>query len=264
MSIHSTAIIDKSAEIDSSVEIGPYVVIGKDCVIGKNTIIHSHTVIGNYTTIGSDCNIFSSAAVGTEPQDRKYSGEKSFTVIGNGNIIREYVTINRAEGEGNQTIIGDQNMLMAYSHVAHNCKVGNLNVLANSGTLAGHVEVGNNITIGGLSAVHQFVHLGDFAMIGGLTKIIKDIPPYMLVDGNPAQVRGTNKVGLERNGFTSEERLEIKRIYKILYRRNYSSQNALKALQELKENSFTRYVIEFIERSKRGLTRSSGKNKSDA
>jgi UDP-N-acetylglucosamine acyltransferase len=203
--IHITASIHPDAEVDPTVEVGPFSIIGKDVKIGKNTKIDSHVVIEGYTEIGEDNRIFPGAVIGCEPQDLKYKGAKSLTKIGNGNTIREYVTINRATGEDEVTIIGDNNLLMAYVHVAHNCAIENQVTIANAVNMAGHVRIESRAVIGGVCGIHQFVHIGELAMIAGFSRIVHDVPPYMLVEGTPSRVRILNRLGLKRAGITSEE-----------------------------------------------------------
>lgn len=254
--IHQTALIHPNAQIGDNVEIGPYAVIGENVTIKEGTKIYPHVVIDGWTTIGKDCSIFPGASIGSPPQDLKFKDEKSYVIIGDGTTIRECATVNRPVGEGETTRLGNEVFMMAYAHVAHNCIVGDHVIMANAATLAGHVEVGNRVVIGGLAGVHQFVHIGDLVMIGGLTKITQDIPPYLLVDGNPAEVHGINRIGLMRNGFSEESRKEIKKIYKLLYRSNLNMTQALLELKEMKPTSAVEKFLDFLgERSRRGITR---------
>lgn len=261
--IHPTAIIDPKAELHPSVEIGPYVVIGADVKIGANTTVGANVVISGPIEIGCDNQIFPGAALGLAPQDLKYKGGKSFVKIGDRNIIREYVTINRATGEGEETIIGNDNLLMAYVHIAHNCILGNGIVIANSVALAGHVEVESKAVIGGMLGIHQFVKVGRMAMLGGMSRIDRDVPPYMLVEGNPSHVRSLNLVALKRNNFHPEDISLMKKAYKILYRSNLTINQALKELQPLCPNEHISHLTQFIQSSvnnkhRRGLI--NGKN----
>lgn len=254
MKIHHTAVVHPKAQIGENVEIGPYAVIGENVVIGEGTKISPHVVIDGWTTIGKECKIFPGASLGAEPQDLKFKDEKSYTIVGDYTTIRECVTINRAVGEGEVTKVGSHVLLMAYSHVAHNCIVGDQVIMANAATLAGHVEVGNRAVVGGLAGVHQFVHIGELVMIGGLTKVTQDIPPYLLVDGNPAEVHGINLVGLRRNGFSQQHRQDIKKIFKTIYRSNLNLTQAIEVLKEMEQTEQVRQYLTFFEgRSGRGL-----------
>ncbi|NCQ40385.1 MAG: acyl-ACP--UDP-N-acetylglucosamine O-acyltransferase, partial [Cyanobacteria bacterium] len=231
--IHPTAIIDKKAELDPSVEIAPNVVIGADVKIGANTVIGANVVINGPIEIGCNNQIFPGAALGLPPQDLKYKGGKSSVKIGHGNTIREYVTVNRATGEEEETVIGNDNLLMAYVHVAHNCLLGDGIVIANSVALAGHVEIESKAVIGGMLGIHQFVKVGKMAMLGGMSRIDRDVPPYMLVEGNPSHVRSLNLVALKRNNFDTEEIALLKKAYKILYKSGLTINQALESLEPL-------------------------------
>ncbi|MCK4486418.1 MAG: acyl-ACP--UDP-N-acetylglucosamine O-acyltransferase, partial [Desulfobacterales bacterium] len=218
--IHPTAIVDPGAEIDSNVQIGPFSVIAGDVKIDAGTIIGPHVTIDQYTTIGADCKIFQHAAIGAVPQDLKFGGEKSVVKIGRGTTVREFVTIHRGtEAGGGITEIGEENFLMAYTHIAHDCFTGQKVIFANAATLAGHIRVGDCATLGAFVAVHQFVRIGDYAFIGGMTGVTKDIPPYVLASGTPrARLHGLNAVGLKRHGFSTETMHALKRTYRILFR----------------------------------------------
>lgn len=241
--IHQTAVIHPDAQIGENVEIGPFVVVGEKVVIGEGTKIAPHVVLDGDTTIGKDCVFFSGASIGAAPQDLKYKGEKSYVQIGDRTVVRECVTINRAVGEGEITQVGDDVLLMAYSHIGHNCMVGNGSIIANAVPLAGHVVLGNKVVVGGLAGIHQFVHIGDHVMIGGMARITQDVPPYLLVAGNPSVVHGLNLVGLKRHNFSSEARQEIKKIFKLIYR---SKLNLTQAIEELKQMEQTQYVQKYI------------------
>jgi len=252
--IHQTAVVHPAADIGDGVEIGPYAIVGENVVIGEGTKIYPHAVIDGWTTIGKNCKIFSGASIGAEPQDLKFKDEKSYVIIGDNTTIRECATVNRAVGEGEVTKVGSNVLMMAYAHAAHNCLVGDHVILANAATLAGHVEVGDRAVIGGLAGVHQFVHIGELVMVGGLTKITQDIPPYLLVDGNPAEVHGLNVIGLRRNNFSHACRQEIKKIFKIIYRSNLNLQQAIEELKQLEQSKHVQHYLNFLEqRSGRGL-----------
>ena len=209
--IHETAIIHPSAILGKNVTVGPYAVIDEDTVIGDGCIIGAHVTIHKYTTIGKNNRFFPGCSIGAVPQDLKFVGEKTTTIIGDGGTFRECVTVNRACGEGNETRIGNNILMMAYTHVAHNCTVGNNVIMSNVATLAGHVIVEDRAVIGGLSAVHQFCKIGRNVMVGGMARVSQDIPPFMIVAGDPAFVSGLNSVGLSRAGMPAEHRSELKR-----------------------------------------------------
>ncbi len=247
--IHPTAIIDPKAQLDSTVEVAPYAVIGADVKIGANTTIGAHVLISGHTEIGCDNHIFPGSVIGLAPQDLKYKGAKSFVKIGDRNTIREYVTINLATGEGEETIIGNDNLLMAYVHVAHNCILGDRVVIANSVALAGHVEVESKAVIGGMLGVHQFVKIGTMAMLGGMSRIDRDVPPYMLVEGNPSHVRSLNLVAFRRNKFSTEELSLMKKAYKTLYRSGKTIVQALDELAPLTDNQHINHLHKFMSAS---------------
>ena len=257
MNIHSTAIISPDAQLEEGVEIGPYVVIGSDVKIGKNTIIGPHTVIDNFTHIGEECHIFQFCSIGAPPQDLKFGGEKTRVVIGNFNTIREFVTIHRAtSADIGVTVIGDHNLLMAYVHVAHNCKLGNRIVMANAATLAGHVLVEDYAIIGGLTGIHQFSYIGAHCIIGGVSAVAKDVPPYTMASGNHAKLFGLNLVGLRRRNFSEKTIKAIKDAYRIIFRSHLLLEAALKKAQDEVENyPEVLHFIQFIKESKRGVCR---------
>jgi len=254
--IDSRALVSPSAQIDENVRIGPYAVIGDNAKIGSSSTIDSFAQILGHTEVGKSCHIFSYAMVGNIPQDLKYKGDKSFLVIGDNNRIREFVTINPGTAEGTKTIIGDSNLFMAYSHIAHDCIIGNNNVLANSATLAGHVEVEDNVVVGGLAAIHQFCRVGRFAIIGGCSKVVRDIPTYSMCDGHPAIVKGLNLIGLRRAKFSSSTVGILKKAFKILFFENQSLDKAKDIIsKELPSSKELDYLIEFVSLSKRGISK---------
>jgi UDP-N-acetylglucosamine acyltransferase len=255
--IHETAIVHPGAVIGRNVSIGPYAVIGENVEIGDNCVIGPHVVIDGWTTIGDGNRFYHGGSIGCEPQDLKFKGEKSFLVIGDNNIFRENVTISRGtEGGGLETRIGNYNLFMAYSHIAHDCQVGNHVILGNCSALAGHVVVEDRAIISGLTGVHQFTKVGKMAMIGACSKIVKDIPPFILVDGNPAKVSGINIVGLRRNGIDSEVRDEIKKAYKILYRSSLTITRAIEQMEhELQGGQEIDHFIRFLRNAERGILR---------
>ncbi|MCK4257804.1 MAG: acyl-ACP--UDP-N-acetylglucosamine O-acyltransferase [Halanaerobiales bacterium] len=255
--IHETAIIHPGAKLAKDVEIGPYTIIGPNVEIGPNTKIGPHVVIDGWTKIGCNNSIYPGASIGLEPQDKKYHGEKSYLFIGDNNTIREYVTINLGtEGGGGETRIGNDNLIMAYCHIAHDCQLSNHIVMSNAANLAGHVIVEDSAVIAGLTAIHQFVRIGKMAMVGAHTKVVKDVPPYVIVDGHPAKVAGINVVGMRRKGVTPEVRQEVKRAYKILYRTNLNISQAIEKMdQELKTSPYIEHFLSFLRNATRGIVR---------
>ncbi|UCG13752.1 MAG: acyl-ACP--UDP-N-acetylglucosamine O-acyltransferase [Deltaproteobacteria bacterium] len=255
--IHSTAIIHPKAELAANVSVGPYAVIAEEVRIGSGCLIHSHAHIAPFTTIGDRCEIYPYASIGTAPQDLKFDGRRTETIIGNGNVIREFVTINRGSvGGGEATLIGDNNLLMAYCHIAHDCVIGNHVIVANAATLAGHVIIQDYATLGGLTAVHQFVRIGAYAFIGGKTGVVKDIPPFLLVSGHRAKPYGLNTIGLKRKNFPESVLKALKKCYRIVFRSDTPLQQALEeAERQLGEVEEVRIILDFIRGSQRGITR---------
>jgi len=254
MSIHSSAVIEDGAQIGDGVEIGAYSVIGANVKIGDGTRVHPHVVIDGVTTIGQKCEFFPFACIGTQTQDLKFSGGETSVKIGDRTTLREYVTVNSGTNGGEQTIVGSDCHILAYCHVAHACRVGNGVIMSNGATLAGDVIVEDQAIIGGLSGIHQFTRIGRLCMVGGMTKITKDCPSFMIVDGNPARVRGVNVIGLERKQVDSASRDSIKKAYRLLYRDGLSTQQAIdeikKSIEPCDELS---QLIAFVESSKRGI-----------
>lgn len=256
--IHPTAIIDPSAEIAEGVTIGPYSVIGANVSIGKGCVLKSHVVIEGYTKIGENNTFFPFSAIGQVTQDLKYDGEPTALEIGDHNTFRENTTIHRGTSEETPTRIGSHNLFLAYSHVAHDCIVGNHCILSNNGTLAGHVVMEDYGIVSGLSAVHQFCRIGEHSLVGGCAKIVQDIPPYMIVDGNPATVRGMNLIGLQRRGFSEESRQNLKKAYKkILLNKKNNLAEAIESFEdsEAAQDPCVKHLIEFIRDSERGIIR---------
>ncbi|MBP6897000.1 MAG: acyl-ACP--UDP-N-acetylglucosamine O-acyltransferase [Pseudacidovorax sp.] len=232
--IHPTAIVDPGAELDASVNVGPYAVIGPKVRIGAGTSVGPHCVIEGRTTIGRDNRIFQFASLGAIPQDKKYAGEDTALEIGDRNTIREFCTFNLGvPGAGGITRVGHDNWIMAYSHIAHDCRVGDHTTLSNNTTLAGHVELGDWVTVGGLVGIHQFVKVGAHAMVGFATAVSQDVPPFMLVDGNPMAVRGFNIVGLKRRDFSAARLAAIKQMHRLLYRQGRTLDDARAAIDAL-------------------------------
>ena len=251
--IDPTAHISPTAIIAEDAEIGPNVIVGDRSVIGSGTRIMANAVIGPWTTIGSGNVIHYGAIVGHEPQDIGYSGEESYTVIGNGNIIREYATIHRGNRPGTTTIIGDDNFFLIQSHVAHNCELGNNIILAGGALLAGHVSVADRAFISGNCVVHQFCRIGRLAMMRGLSRTSRDVPPFCISDDTHT-VKSLNLIGLRRNGFDAKRVRALKNAYLILFRGGLNMQNALEQVEtEVEMTEDVRELIEFIRSSKRGV-----------
>ncbi|HOE17351.1 MAG TPA: acyl-ACP--UDP-N-acetylglucosamine O-acyltransferase [Syntrophorhabdaceae bacterium] len=254
--IHPTAIIHKNAGIDDDVDIGPYCIIEEKVAIRKGTKLLGHVAIQGNTTIGGGCTISPFASIGGPPQDLSYKGEDTTLRIGNNNIIKEYVTINKGSVHGGgTTVVGNNNFIMAYSHIAHDCKVGSNIIMANCATLAGHVEVADFVTFAGLCAVHQFCRIGKYAFISGITGVPKDVPPFMIAAGSRAELYGLNVVGLERRGFTKEDISQLKKAYRILFRSSLPLTTSLKVIQEELKGEHIDELIHFIQASKRGICR---------
>lgn len=228
--------------------------IGSNVSIGENTVISDHVVIRDNVTIGDNCKVYPYAVIGEDPQDFSFSKEKSFVEIGDGNIIREFVTIHRAVGEGEKTIIGDNNMLMVYSHVAHNCKLANNIVMANNVQIGGHSVIEDYANIGGTVAIHQNCHVGKRAMVSGMSATSKDLPPYFMYMGTPAVAVGINRIGLQRAEVPQEAINELFKAFKVVYKSGLSIQNAVAKLEaELKQYNEIKELVEFIKSSKRGI-----------
>jgi UDP-N-acetylglucosamine acyltransferase len=259
MAIHSTAIVDKSAEVGNDVTIGPYCVIGPSVQIGANTILESHVHILRWTTIGERCHFHSQSVIGGDPQDLKYRGETTHLKIGDDNTFREFVTLNRGTGGGGgTTIIGSHNLIMAYSHVAHDSHLGSNIIMDNAATLAGHVTVQDNSTIGAFSAVHQFCRVGEHAFIGGFSVITRDALPYIKTVGarNDAKIYGVNTIGLQRKGISEKSIEELKLAYRILFRSQMNTSDALKRAREsVWSAAEVETLLSFIETSERGFIR---------
>lgn len=251
--IHPTAVIHPGAELHPTVQVGPYAVVGDQVKVGPETVLGAHVVLEGPAEIGAKNQIFSGAVIGSEPQDLKYNGAASWVKIGDGNRIREYVTINRATGGGEATLIGNNNLLMAYVHVAHNCVIEDSVVISNALAMAGHVHIESRAVIGGASGIHQFVHIGRLAMVGGMSRIDRDVPPYMLVEGNPARVRSLNLVGLKRSGIAEANQGQVfqtlKKAFRLLYRSGLPLNQALEQLDLLADDEYFQHLRRFLQMS---------------
>jgi UDP-N-acetylglucosamine acyltransferase len=256
MSIHSTAIIHFGAQIGAGCEIGPYCVVGDHVVLGANCKLHSHVVIDGHTRLGAGNQIYPFASIGLKTQDLKWKCGITRTEIGDNNTFREYVSIHSATSDGDATIVGSRNNILAYCHVAHDCRLGDDIIMSNVATLAGHVTVGDRAVIGGLAAIHQFCRIGKFAMIGGCSKVVQDIPPFMIGDGNPAETRTVNKVGMERHGIGEAAQAAMKSAYKILFREGLNIPNACAKIEaELPPLPEIQHLVEFVKTSERGISK---------
>jgi UDP-N-acetylglucosamine acyltransferase len=257
MNVHPTAIIDPEAEIGADVTIGPYCVIGPAVALGEGCWLQNQVTLCGPSKIGTRNRFYAYCSVGQQSQDLKYLGEPTHLEIGNENVFREFVTVSRATGKGNLTRIGNHGNFLAYSHIAHDCEVGDRVIFSNNATLGGHVIVEEHAVLGGLTAVHQFCRIGKHAITGGCTKIVQDVPPFMIVDGNPAEVRGVNLVGLERRGFSPDAIRALKEAYRILYRAKLNTKQALEELGRngLAETPEVNDLMKFIETSQRGIVR---------
>ena len=254
--IHSTAIIEDGAQIGDECKIGPYCVIGPNVTLGSGCNLHSHVVINGRTEIGEGNEFYPFCSIGLKTQDLKWKAEGSGTEIGSNNTFREYVTVHSATGDGDVTVIGSHNNLLAYTHVAHDCRLGDHIIMSNVGTLAGHVIVEDRAIIGGLAAVHQFCRIGTMSIIGGCSKVVQDVPPYMMADGNPASTRALNKEGLKRNNITDETQSALKQAYKILFRENLTMAVAAeKVRSEVADSPQLDHLLSFVESSERGIAK---------
>ena len=257
MEIHPTAIVHPNAVIAPGVKIGPYSLIGENVRIGKDTLIGSHVNVEGWTEIGERCRLFPFVSIGGPPQATRYKGDPTRVIIGNDNVIREFVTVHRGtvEGEG-KTVLGHSNFIMAYSHIAHDCKVGNQVIMANASTLAGHIEVEDFAIVGGLVAIHQYVRVGCYAIIGGASAVPKDVPPYMCASGNRARLFGLNTVGLKRHGFSEPTLSALKKAYRILFRAHLTLSKSVERVEaEVPDLPEIRHLLAFLKGSKRGICR---------
>jgi UDP-N-acetylglucosamine acyltransferase len=253
--IHPSAVIHPEAVIGNNVSIGPYSVIGAGVKIGSDSTLGSHVVVEGPTTIGRNCNLFSFASIGQIPQDLKFHGENSELIIGDNNVLREFVTFHRGTaGGGAKTIVGNDNFFMAYTHVAHDCRIGNKIIMANAATLAGHVTVEDHSIIGAFSGIHQYCRIGKYGFVGGYSVITRDVLPFSKTVGNRAHCYGMNSIGLRRKGFSSEKIDAIHHAFRLLLQSKLNTSQALEAIQ--KEHPTVEeiiYLVEFIRSSSRGI-----------
>lgn len=252
--IHPTAIVDPGADLGEDVEIGPYALVGPKVTLGARTVVAPRAIVERNARIGADCRIGSGSIVGGDPQDLKYKGEETWVEIGEGTVVREYVTVNRGTDESLRTTVGKQCLLMAYVHVAHDCHIGDEVILANVVQLAGHITIGDCATISGMTPVHQFVKIGPYAFIGGMSRVTKDVPPFVKAAGSPMKLYGLNTVGLERRGFTRETMRELKKAYALFFSSDLNVSQALeRARAELAPLPEVETLIRFVEESERGV-----------
>jgi UDP-N-acetylglucosamine acyltransferase len=252
--IHPTAVIHAGARIGAGCQIGPYCVIGEHVSMGEDCRLHSHVVVDGHTKLGRGNEIFPFASIGLKTQDLKWRGGVTRTEIGDNNTFREYVTINSATSDGESTVVGSNNHLLAYCHIAHNVHLGSHVIMSNVATLAGHVMVEDYVVIGGLAAIHQFCRIGKMAIVGGCSKVVQDVPPFMLADGNPAATRTINKVGLERRGVSEEAQNALRQAYKILFREKLATPNALERIEaDLPPLPELQHLVQFIRSTVRGI-----------
>jgi len=253
--IHPTAIIESGATLGDDVTVGAYAYVGARTVIGDGTVVHHHGNVEGRTTIGRHCEIFPFACVGTKTHDLKYKGGEPGLLIGDRNVFREYVSVHGATNDAEVTRIGNDNVLLAYSHIAHDCVVGDFLVMSAQTALAGHVVVEDHVNIGWSTGVHQFCRIGSHAMLGAMSKIVQDVPPYVIADGNPAVARSINKVGLERNGFTVGQLEAVKQLFRIVFRAGHNRTQALEKLREhpLGATPEFKHFLSFAASSERGF-----------
>src|SRR6187397_970558 len=256
VTIHPTAIVDPAAQLGPGTVVGPYSIIAAGVSLGENCWLQHHVTLSGPLTAGRGNKFYAYCSIGQQTQDLKYRGEPTYLEIGDDNCFREFVTINRSTSATGKTRVGSGGNFLAYSHIGHDCTVGDAVIFSNNGTLAGHVQVGDFAVIGGLTAVHQFCRVGRFAITGGCSKIVQDVPPFMIADGNPAEIRGVNLIGLERNNYPPQSVKLIKEAFRLIYRSKYNRRQAIEAVQkELPQTEEITELIQFIEKSERGITR---------
>lgn len=254
VAVHPTAVVDPTAELGEAVEIGPYAIIGPSVVIGTGTTVGPHTVIERGTMVGENCRISGHAYLGGDPQDEKYGGEPTRLWIGDRTVIREFVTCHRGSASTGETVVGQDCYLMAYAHVAHDCRVGDGAILVNGVNMGGHSEVGIQAIVGGMTGIHQFVRVGEYAIIGGCSRIPLDVSPFTKVVGNPARLYGLNTVGLRRHGFSEESRAALKRAYRLLFGAGLPMREACRRIcDEVETTPEVERLIQFVLESRRGV-----------
>ncbi len=256
VSIHPLAVVQPGAELGEEVSIGPFCQVGAEVRLGDRVVLRSHVNVEGRTVLGAGCEVWPFANVGGKTQDLKYKGGAPRLVVGENTVIRECATLNCATFDGGETRVGSKCLVMAYCHVAHDCIVGDRVIMANNATLAGHVIIEDDAIIGGLTGIHQFVRIGRMSILGGFTKAVKDVPPYMMADGDPLKIFGPNKVGLERHGVSAETQQALKQAYKIVFRTDLTTAKALERIEaEVPPSPEVREFVEFIRNSERGISK---------
>jgi UDP-N-acetylglucosamine acyltransferase len=253
--IHPTAIIESGAQLGVDLTIGAYAFVGREVTLGDGTILHHHATVEGLTSVGRQCELYPFTCIGTKTQDLKYKGGRPGTRIGDRNVFREYVSVHSATNDGEFTTIGNDNLLLAYCHVAHDCQIANHLIASNSVGLAGHVIVDDHVTLGAKCGVHQFCRIGAHVMVGAMSKVVQDVPPFLIADGNPAIARSINKIGLERHGFTPERLESVKHAFRLFYRAGLNRTQALDSMAShalAQTDEFTRF-LKFVTSSDRGL-----------
>jgi UDP-N-acetylglucosamine acyltransferase len=254
--VHPLSVVEPGAQLGENVKIGPFCRVGPLVKLGDGVVLRSHVCVDGATTVGPRCEIWPFASVGTKTQDLKYVGGDPRLSVGADTVIRECATVSCATAPDGETRVGNRCLIMAYCHVAHDCVVGDGVIMSNNATLAGHVHVGENAVIGGMAGVHQFVHIGAMCMVGGCTKLVKDVPPYMMVDGDPAKIFGPNKIGLERRGVPPETRQALRDAFKILWHSNLLVEPALAKIEaDLPPSPELANFVSFVRSSERGIIR---------
>src|SRR6187200_1124884 len=254
LQIHPTAIVDPKAELGSETIVGPYCIVGSEVVLGEGCWLQHHVTLCGPMRAGTKNRFYAYCSIGQQTQDLKYRGEPTYLEIGDENTFREFVTAHRSTTSEGKTRVGNRGNFLAYSHIGHDCTVGDGVIFSNNGTLAGHVQVGDGAIMGGLTAVHQFCRIGRLAITGGCSKIVQDVPPFMIADGNPAEVRGVNQIGLERAGFPPEKIKPIKEAFRLIYRSKLNTGQALEELRaKLGASEEVQSIAQFIEGSERGI-----------
>jgi UDP-N-acetylglucosamine acyltransferase len=251
--IHPTAIVESGSKIGQNVTIGAYAFIGADVTLADGCTIHHHATVEGFTQLGPDCEVFPYALIGGRTQDLKARPGKPGLKVGAKNIFREYTSVHSGTQEGEWTILGDNNVLLAYSHIAHDCVIGNNVVISSHSAVAGHVHVGDHVNIAWNAGIHQFCNIGDYAMIAACSKCVQDVPPYMIADGNPAETKMVNVVGITRAGFSPEEITSAKNLFKLFYRDGLNTSQAIEKAHVEKKNRITESFIAFAQATKRGL-----------
>ena len=254
--IHPSAIVDSKAELRAGTIVGPYCIVGSDVMLGEGCWLQHHVTLCGPMRAGRENKFYAYCSIGQQTQDLKYAGEPTYLEIGDENTFREFCTVNRSTKSDGKTRVGNRGNFLAYSHIGHDCTVGDSVVFSNNGTLAGHVEVGDHAVMGGLTAVHQFCRIGRFAITGGCSKIVQDVPPFLIADGNPAEIRGVNLVGLERACYAPESVKAIKEAFRLIYRSKLNTRQAIEAVRnQIEPREEVTHLIEFIEKSERGIIR---------